>query len=148
MVSMDGGFVFSLLFLFVVGGLLWLVGARKSASLGAVSFGTSFLCLGSLGLGLFIATGQALYVNGPSSTADLRVGHYYETLVQVPDVEVKNPLDGVNRKFVIKDGESPQVLMIRINQETLPPRFTLDHKGKIIALPASAPEAPAPAPSK
>lgn len=50
--------------------------------------------------------------------------------------------------FVIKDSESEQVLLIRIDQETLPSHFTVGDKQNIIALPAPAPTAPAPVVSK
>lgn len=133
---MDGWFLFglSLFFLFGLFFLVLELNGKSGASFLAVCF---FVVFGFI-FGSYVDFGRPICVGSPGSQADFVVGHHYETLAKVPS-QKKGPK---NDLFVIKDGQSDEILLIRTNHTELPPRFTVDDKGNIIAVPPTAPVTP------
>lgn len=140
MVSMDGTLMAILAALFIVGCFCYLGGTLEEKGV-ALTFGVGCLLAGSFLFGNYYGRGAPLAVGTIGSSADLSIGHYYETLIRVPnDPQKMENKDGV---FVIKDGGSNALLLIKTNYPDLPPRFMVVKAGGVISvLPVSAPTAP------
>lgn len=139
MVTMTGGFLTILIALAVLGCCLYFIGLTKQDPLFNL-IGVTFMSMFFFLLGYHDGKGSPVVANEKGSLVRLAAGHYYETLVKVPGGEEREFGEKTkSRLFVIKDGESKKVLLIRIDEEVLPPHFTMDDREAIIALPAPAP---------
>lgn len=137
MVTINGGILTLLICLALFGCLFFLFTLGKEIFVSVLA--TTLLSVASFGFGYYVQSGFPLTVNEKGSVANLVAGHYYKTLMKVPGVEEKNAGEKTKSGlFVIKDGGSEKVLLIHIDQEILPPYFTMNDKKAIIALPAPA----------
>lgn len=137
MININGPFLVLLVTLVLLGCLSYFISLIKQDVffnlLGVILLSIFFFIFGN-----YNAAGFPLGVN-ESGPVNLVAGHYYETLAKVPGAEEKKAGEKTKSGlFVIKDGGSENVLLIHIDQEVLPPHFTMDDKKAIIALPAPA----------
>jgi hypothetical protein len=140
---MSGNFLSFMIALGVLGVAFFIAGFVENQHRFSLP-GTASLCIVALLVGGYLETGKPLSVQKPGSYAKFVVGHLYENLGKVPVLDALSQND--SDTFVIKDGGSDKILLIRTKQQNLPQRFTVNDKGVIVALPAELPASAASAP--